>query len=140
MRAAYGQVEGGVHAQRRLLGREGLASAQNVVLVARARLLVADVAQRLLAAQRRVVWLAHRQEVRRQVARHHLAGVDEDVDGEEPKGVDACGERGGLTGEEGSDCLDVGICSMSLHTHTNTRFIVSLAGTQLLPIKCFCSI
>lgn len=26
VKAAYGQVEGGVHAQRRLLGREGLAS------------------------------------------------------------------------------------------------------------------
>lgn len=84
---------------------------------------MADVAQRLLAAQRRVVRLAHRQEVRCQVARHHLAGVDEDVDGEEAKGVDACREKervGGVNGRggKGSDCLDVGFCSMRLRTYT----------------------
>jgi len=66
---------------------------EDVHLVACARLLVADVAQRLFAAQRREVGLAHRQEVGRQVARHHLARVDEDVHREQAKGVDPWGEE-----------------------------------------------
>lgn len=50
---------------------------------------MADVAQRLLAAQGRVVWLTDGQEVRGQVPRHHLTRVDENVDGEEAEDVDS---------------------------------------------------
>lgn len=93
---------------------------------------MADVAQRLLAAQRRVVWLAHRQEVRRQVARHHLAGVDEDVDGEEAEGVDACGGRGGGVNRRGEIGLDG--CWLLQHESVD---VVWLAVTEVFPIKLF---
>lgn len=92
-KVTYSQVECGIDAERGLLGWESLAGAQDVVLVSCAGLLVADVAQRLLAAQRRVVWLTDRQEVRCKVPCHYLACVDKDVNGEETKGVDTCKER-----------------------------------------------
>lgn len=87
-RSTHGKVKSGVDAERGFFGGEGFAGAQDILLVSSARFLVADVAQRLLAAKRRVVGLAHRQEVRRQVTRHHLARVHEDVRGEEAEGVD----------------------------------------------------
>lgn len=58
-------------------------------MIPRARLLVADVPQRLLAAKRCVVWLTNCQKVRRQVSCHHLPCIDEDINGEEAKGVDS---------------------------------------------------
>lgn len=83
----HSQIDCGVHAERCLFGRESLASAQYIVLVSGAGLLMADVAQRLLAAQGRVVWFTHREEMRSQVPRHHLTGVHKDVCGEEAKQV-----------------------------------------------------
>lgn len=87
------QVESAVEAECRLLGGEGLACTEDVRLVACARLLVADVAQRLFAAQCCEVGLAHRQEVGRQVARNHLARVDKYVHCEQAKRVDPWGEE-----------------------------------------------
>lgn len=92
-RVTYSQVECSIHAECSLLGWEGLASTQDVVLVSCAGLLVADVAQGLLAAQCGVVWLTDRQEVRCQVPCHYLACVDKDVNSEEAKGVDSCREK-----------------------------------------------
>lgn len=88
-RVTHSQVERSIDTESSLLGGEGLPGSHDVILVPCAGLLVADVAQGLLTAQRRVVWLTHRQEVRSQIPRHHLAGVDKDVDGEEAKGVDS---------------------------------------------------
>lgn len=89
----YGQVECSVDTECGLLGWESLARTQDVVLVSCAGLLVADVAQGLLAAQRCVVWLADRQEVRCEVPRDDLACVDKDVNSEETKGVDTCNKK-----------------------------------------------
>lgn len=83
------QVECGVDAERRLLGGESFAGAQDVILVAGTGFLVTDVAEGLMAAQRRVIGLADCQEVGSQVPRHHLARVDENVHCEEPEGVNA---------------------------------------------------
>lgn len=106
-KVTYSQVERGVDTECSLLGREGLAGAQDVVLVPRAGLLVADVAQGLLTTQCRVVWLTDRQEVGRQVPCHYLARVDKDVHGEEAKGVDSWEEekttlRGTTHGTDGA--------------------------------------
>lgn len=89
----YGQVECSVDTECSLLGWESLARTQDVVLVSCAGLLVADVAQGLLAAQCCVVWLTDRQEVRCEVPRDYLACVDKDVNSEETKGVDACNKK-----------------------------------------------
>lgn len=83
----YSQIDCSVHAERCFFGRESLASAEYIIFVSIAGLLMADVAQRLLAAQGRVVWLTHREEMRGQVARNHLTGVHKDVCGEEAKQV-----------------------------------------------------
>ena len=85
----HSQVECSVDAECGLLGWEGLAGTQDVVLVSRAGLLVADVAQGLLAAQGCVVGLTDRQEVRCQVPCHYLACIDKDVNSEEAKCVDS---------------------------------------------------
>lgn len=90
IRVTHSQVECSIHTECSLLGWEGLASTQDVILVSCAGLLVADVAQGLLAAQCSVVWLTDRQEVGCQVPCHHLACVDKDVNSEEAKGVDSC--------------------------------------------------
>lgn len=89
----YGQVECSVDTECGLLGWESLARTQDVVLVSCAGLLVADVAQGLLAAQCCVVWLTDCQEVRREVPRDDLARVDKDVNSEETKGVDTCNKK-----------------------------------------------
>lgn len=83
----HSQIDCGVDAERCFFGRESLASAQDIVLVSSAGLLMADVAQRLLAAQCREVWFTHREEMRGQVPRDHLPGVHKDVRGEEAKQV-----------------------------------------------------
>lgn len=88
-RRPYRQVHGGVDAEGRLLGGEGLPGPGDEVGVAGAGLGPADELRQLLAAQRRVVGLAQRQEVGGQVARHHLPRVHEDVGGEQPERVDA---------------------------------------------------
>lgn len=92
-RVTHSQVECGVDTECGLLGWEGLAGAQDVVLVSCAGLLVADVAQGLLAAQCRVVGLTDRQEIGCQVPCHYLACIDKDVDGEEAKGVNSWEEK-----------------------------------------------
>lgn len=89
----HSQVERSVNTECGLLGWEGFTGPQDVILVPRAGLLVADVAQRLLAAQCRVVWLTDRQEVGGEVTCHYLACVDKDVNREEAKGVDSCEEK-----------------------------------------------
>lgn len=96
----HSQVECSIDAECSLLGREGFAGSQNVVLVSCAGLLVADVAQSLLTAQCRVVWFTDCQEVRSKVSCHYLACVDKDVNGEEAKGVDSCEERENVKRED----------------------------------------
>lgn len=54
---------------------------------------MADVAQSLLAAQGRVVWFTHCEEVRGQVSSYYLACVDKNIHSKETKGVDPCQEE-----------------------------------------------
>lgn len=89
----YHGEHGRVDAQRRVLGREGLPRRHDDQRVARAGAALGDVLHGGLAAQRRVVGPAGRQEVGRLVPRHHLAGVGEDGGGEQAEGVDAWGAR-----------------------------------------------
>jgi len=86
---SYHSVDGGVNAERGVLGGEGLPGGRDQQGVPRARPPLRDVLHGRLAAQRRVVGLARRQEVGRLVSRHHLARVGEDGGGEEAEGIDA---------------------------------------------------
>lgn len=92
-RVTYSQVECSIDTECGLLGWEGLAGTQDVILVSCTGLLVANVAEGLLAAQCRVVWLTDRQEVGCQVPCHYLACIDKDVNSEEAKGVDSWEEK-----------------------------------------------
>lgn len=91
----YHGVDGWVEAERCVFGGEGLASRCHQVGVAAAGSVLADVLQRGLATQSRVVGLARRQKMRRLVSRHHLTCVGKDGGGEEAKGVDAWNENRG---------------------------------------------
>lgn len=85
----YHCVDGRVEAECCVFGGEGLASRRHQVGVAAAGSVLADVLQRRLATQSRVVWLACGQKMRRLVSRHHLTCIGKDGGGEEAKGVDA---------------------------------------------------
>lgn len=91
----YHCVHRRVDAERRVLGREGLARRHDDQRVARAGAALGDVLHGGLAAQRRVVGPAGRQEVGRLVPRHDLAGVGEDGGGEQAEGVDAWETKSG---------------------------------------------
>lgn len=91
----YHCVDGWVEAERCVFGGEGLASRRHQVGVAAAGSVLADVLQRGLATQSRVVRLARRQKMRRLVSRHHLTCVGEDGGGEEAKGVDTWNKNKG---------------------------------------------
>lgn len=91
----YHCVDGWVEAERCVFGGEGLASRRHQVGVAAAGSVLADVLQRGLATQSRVVRLARRQKMRRLVSRHHLTCVGKDGGGEEAKGVDTWNKNKG---------------------------------------------
>lgn len=84
-RDVHGDIDGRVHTQRGLFGREGASSPLHHPLVASADVAVGDELVVEAALGARVVWLAHAEEVGRQVARDDLAGIDEDVRGEQAK-------------------------------------------------------
>lgn len=87
----YHRVHCRVDAERGVLRREGFTRRHDHQWVACAGAAFCDVLHGGLAAQRRVVRSAGRQEVRRLVSGHHLAGIGKDGGGEHAKGVDTCG-------------------------------------------------
>lgn len=89
----YHCVDCRVHAQGCIFGGEGPASVGDQVGVSCTGPPLRDVLHGGLAAKRRVVGAARRQEVGGLVSCHHLARIGKDGGGEEAKGVDACGTR-----------------------------------------------
>lgn len=86
--ASYHCVNGWIKAESCIFGGEGLSGRCHQVWVSCAGPALCDVLQRRLAAQRCVVWLAGRQEMRRLVSCHHLTSIGKDGGGEEAEGVD----------------------------------------------------
>lgn len=93
MGRTHSHIKSSIDAERGLLRREGFAGVQDFILVPRTCFLVADVAQSLLAAQRRVVWLTHCEEVRGQVPSDYLACIDKNIHSKETESVDPCKEE-----------------------------------------------
>lgn len=83
-------VKCGVDTESSLFGRKGFASPQDVVAVPRARFLLADETDSLLAAQSCVVGLTHSQEVRGQIPCHHLTRIHKDICGKEAECIHTC--------------------------------------------------